>query len=164
MFYSEIFNKCQTVFFNWIIYNDNNLIRYDKWNLLERFTNPTIRVNPGKSFVRGNIKTLIIPSTYIPGIKVYNFCYSNGEFRYPKNFFSNKFEKHPKTFIKHFYTKTAEEFCDRIKRGHVHFHKNHKDYQGSVNAKLKKFFKLNKKTYEKVKILENCLKIKINID
>ena len=68
--YSEIFNICQTVFFNWIIYNDNNLIRYDKWNLLERFTNPTIRVNPGKSFVRGNIKTLIIPSTYIPGIKV----------------------------------------------------------------------------------------------
>ena len=67
---SEIFNKCQTVFFNWIIYNDNNLIRYDKRNLLERFTNPTIRVNPGKSFVRGNIKNLIIPSTYIPGIKV----------------------------------------------------------------------------------------------
>ena len=56
------------------------------------------------------------------------------------------------------------KICDRIKRGHVHFHKNHKDYQGSVNAKLKKFFKLNKKTYEKVKILENCLKIKINID
>ena len=55
-------------------------------------------------------------------IQVYNFCYSNGEF--------NKFEKHPKTFIKHFYTKTAEGFCDRIKRGHVHFHKNHKDYQG----------------------------------
>ena len=67
---SEIFNKCQTVFFNWIIYNDNNLIRYDKRNLLERFTNPTIRVNTGKSFVRGNIKSLIIPSTYIPGIKV----------------------------------------------------------------------------------------------
>ena len=41
-----------------------------KRNLLERFTNPTIRVNPGKSFVRGNIKNLIILSTYIPGIKV----------------------------------------------------------------------------------------------
>ena len=65
LFNSEIFNKCQTVFFNWIIYNDNNLIRYDKRNLLERFINPTIRVNPGKSFVRGNIKNLIITSTYI---------------------------------------------------------------------------------------------------
>ena len=127
-----------------------------KRNLLERFINPAIRVYPEKSFVRGNVKILIIPSTYIPGINVYNFCNSNGEF--------NKFEKHPKTFIKHFYTKTVEEFYDRIKRGHVHFHKNHKDYQGSINAKLKKFFKLNKKTYEKVKILENCLKIKINID
>ena len=77
---SEIFNKCQTVFFNWIIYNDNNLIRYEKRNLLERFINPAIREYPGKSFVRGNIKILIIPSTYIPGINVYNFCNSNGEF------------------------------------------------------------------------------------
>ena len=81
-----------------------------------------------------------------------------------KIFSAINLKKLPKTFIKHFNTKTAEEFCDRIKRGHFHFHKNHKDYQCSINAKLKKFFKLNKKTYEKVKILENCLKIKINID
>ena len=71
MNYNEIFNKCQTVFFNWIIYNDNNLIRYDKRNLLERFTNQGKKVNTGKSFVRGNIKNLIIPTTQIPGINEY---------------------------------------------------------------------------------------------
>ncbi len=70
-FYNEIFNKCQTVFFNWIIYNDNNLIRYDKRNLLERFTNQGKKVNTGKSFVRGNIKNLIIPTTHIQGINEY---------------------------------------------------------------------------------------------
>jgi len=162
-FYNKIFNKCQTVFFNWIIYNDNNLIRYDKRNLLERFTNPAKSTIQGKSFVRGNIKNLIIPTEHIPGINIYNFCNSNGELIYPKNFFSNKLKKNPKAFIKHFFTKTAEEFCEKIKRGHAHFHKNHKDYQRSINSKLNAFFRLNKKTDEKVKILENCLK-KTNID
>ena len=158
-FFNEIFNKCQTIFFNWIIYNDNNLIMYDKRNLLERFTNQTEKVDAGKSFVRGNIKNLIIPSTHIPGINVFNFCNSNGELIYPINFFRNKFEKKPKAFIKHFYTKTAEEFCDKIKRGDAHFHKNHNDYQNNLNAKWKSFFKLNEKTDEKVKILKKCLKI-----
>ena len=161
--YKDIFNKCQTVFFNWIIYNDNNLIRYDKRNLLERFTNQGKKFSQGKSFVRGNIKNLMIPSTHIPGINVYNFCNSNGELIYPRNFFNNKFETNPKAFIKHFHTKTVEEFCSKIKRGDAHYHKNHKDYQSIINSKLKLFFRLNKKTDEKVKILKNCLKIKINI-
>ena len=104
-----------------------------------------------------------MPSSHIPGINIYNFCNSNGEFIYPKNFLGIKFEKNPKAFIKHFYTKTAEEFCDKIKRGHAHYHKNHKYYQSSINSKLNTFFILNKKTDEKVNILHNCLK-KTNID
>ena len=162
-FYDKMFNKCQTIFFNWFIYNDNNLIRYDKRNLLKRFTNPAKYVKEGKSFVRGNIKDLIIPTTHIPGINIFNFCNSNGELIYPIDFFKNKLEKKPKAYIKHFYTKTAEEFCCKIKRGDAHFHKNHIDYQNNINAKLHIFFRLNKKTDEKVKILERCLKIKINI-
>ena len=161
-FYDEKFNKCQTIFFNWRMYGDNNLIKFDNRNLLERFPNPASFFDQGKSFVRGNIKDLIIPTTHIPGINVFNFCNSNGKLIYPRNFFEHKFEKKPKAFIKHFYTKTAEEFCGKIKRGNAHFHKNHKNYQGSISLKINLFFKINKMTDEKVNILENCTKIKIN--
>ena len=30
-------------------------------------------------------------------------------------YIKNKLENNPKAYIKHFYTKTAEEFCDKIK-------------------------------------------------
>ena len=52
------------------MYGDNNLIKFDNRNLLERFPNPASFFYQGKSFVRGNIKDLIIPTTHIPGINV----------------------------------------------------------------------------------------------
>lgn len=156
--YNESFNKCQTVFFNWIMYNDNNLVKYDNRSLRERFTFPSLKSTQGKSFVRGNIDNLIITTTQIPGINIFHFCNSNGELIYPKNFMNNRFERKPKAYIKHYYTKTAEEFCYKLKKGHAHFHKNHKQYQTSIRERIKLFFKLNKKTNEKEKILLNCLK------
>ena len=79
-FYNKIFNKCQTIFFNWVVFNDNNLIRYESIRLIKRFTNPVLNDTVGKSFVRGKIENLIIPSVHIPGINIFNFCNSNGEF------------------------------------------------------------------------------------
>ena len=112
-FYKENFNKCQLIFFNWIMFNDNNLIRYDKRKLLQRFTFPSFNFSEGKSFIRGGIENFIISSTHIPGINIFHFCNSNGELIYPNDFYQYKFEKHPKAYIKHFYTKTVEEFCDK---------------------------------------------------
>ena len=156
--YNERFNKCQSVFFNWIMYNDNNLVKYDSRTLGERFTHPSLKSTQGKSFVRGNIDNLIISTTHIPGINIFHFCNSNGEFIYPKNFLSSTFERRPKAYIKHYYTKTAEEFCYKLKKGHAHFHKNHKNYQSSIKGRIKLFFKLNKKTNEKENILKKCFK------
>ena len=68
--YNEKFNKCQSVFFNWVIYNDNNLIKYDNRSLSERFTQPTLNSIQGKTFVRGNIDNLIIPTTHLIGINI----------------------------------------------------------------------------------------------
>ena len=160
-FYKENFNKCQTIFFNWVLYNDNNLIKYSKIKLIKRFTYPSFNFSVGKSFVRGSIENLIIPSAHIPGINIFHFCNSNGELIFPNDFYQNKFEKQPKAYIKHFYTKTAEEFCHKIKRGHAHFHKNHPNYIDSIKLKLYTFFKINNKTKEKINILEKCTGIKL---
>ena len=37
---SKIFEKCEAIEFNWVIYTDNDLIYYDKRPLNERFTEP----------------------------------------------------------------------------------------------------------------------------
>ena len=140
------------------MHNDNNLVKYDNRSLRERFTRPSLKSTQGKSFVRGNIDNLIITTTHIPGINIFHFCNSNGELIYPKNFMNNRFERKPKAYIKHYYTKTAEEFCYKLKKGNAHFHKNHKQYQSSIRGRIKLFFKLNKKTNEKENIIKNCLK------
>ncbi len=162
-FYHERFNKCQLIFFNWIMFNDNNLIKYDNRSLMERFTNKTLKYKQGKSFVRGKIDKLIIPSTHIPGININSFCNSNGKLIHPKNFFGDKYYKNPSAYIKHFYTKTVEEFCVKLNKGHAQFHKNHPKYIKSIKDRVKIFFKLNEITEEKLNILEHCTKIKLKI-
>ena len=145
------------------MFGDNNLIKYDNRILLDRFKSPSIKSPEGKSFVRGKIKNLVIPTTHIPGINIYHFCNSNGEIIYPKNFLCNKFPKKPNAYIKHFYTKTVEEFCNKINKGNAHFHSNHSKYRIITNSRIKLFFMINKYSKEKLNILENCTKIKLNI-
>ena len=41
-----------------------------------------------------------------------------------------KKKKNPKAYIKHYYTKTAEEFCNKITKGNAHFHTHHPEYIG----------------------------------
>ncbi len=101
-----------------------------------------------------------MPCAHIAGINVFSFCNSNGELIYPKNFFANDFEKKPKAYIKHFYTKTAEEFCNKINKD-AHRHKNHPGYLANQKFRINFFFQINKKTHEKVNIIENCSKIKL---
>ena len=160
-FYHERFNKCQTIFFNWIMFNDNNLIKYDNRSLIERFTNPTLKFYQGKSFVRGKIDNLVIPYTHIVGININKFCNSNGQLIYPQDFYGHKFENNPKAYIKHFYTKTVEEFCNKINKGNAHFHKNHTKYNNIKKGRIRLFFVLNKPTEEKMNMIEKCSGIKI---
>jgi hypothetical protein len=155
------FEKCELVFFNWMIYNDNDLIKYDNRTLNERFKKPKKMSKEGKSFVRGGNKKLLIPATLIPGINIHSFCNSKGEKIYPQNFYNYKIEISPLAYIKHYYTKTVEEFCNKINKGNAHFHKNHPDYFNVINFRIHFFFTLNKITPKKIEILEKCTKLNL---
>jgi len=168
-FYNKRFEKCELVFLNWMIYNDNNLIKYDNRTLKERFKNIKKHSNKGKSFVRGGIKNLLMPNTHIPLINVHYFCNSRGVKINPKNLMNKIIEYKPLAYIKHYYTKTVEEFCLKIKRGNAHYYNQHPNYMKIIKYKIYNFFVLNKITKTKIKILENCtgmnlayLKKKIN--
>ena len=150
------FAECELVFFNWMIYGDNDKIIYENISMSERFQKPKQLFSQGKSFVRGGINKLLIPSTHIPGINIYSFCNSNGRKIYPKNFLNNKIEISPLAYLKHYYTKTVEEFCNKLNKGHAHYHKNHPNYFKSIEDRIHLFFLWNKITKEKIEILEKC--------
>ena len=46
----------------WILYNDNDQVKYENRSLLERFSKPTMNYTQGKSFVRGGYNNLLIPT------------------------------------------------------------------------------------------------------
>ena len=160
--YNESFEKCELIFLNWMIYNDNDLIKYENKALNERFKNPKSLYIQGKSFVRGGFNNLLIPSTHIPGINIHYFCNSKGSRIYPNNFITNIVEDKPKAFIKHYYTKTVEEFCLKINKGNAHFHKEHPNYIENMRYRIKLFFFFNKITINKIKILEKCTGFKLD--
>ena len=48
---NPIFDKCEAIEINWLIYTDNGLIHYDNRTLIERFTEPNYRIEDRKSVV-----------------------------------------------------------------------------------------------------------------
>lgn len=58
-------------------------------------------------------------------------------------------------YIKHFYTKTAEELCIKINRGDAQF----KDK--TFIFRIEEFFRINKITKNKIKIIEKCSHLNI---
>ena len=161
--YNIRFKNCQTIFFNWKFYNDNDLVNYDNRTLMERFQNALTFSFQGKSFVRGGIDNLIMLSSMIPGINIDYYFNANGERIFPINFFNANNKNYELIgYLKHFYTKTAEEFCNKINKGDGQFHKNHYKYLPHIKFKISFFFTLNKITNKKIKILEKCLGINLN--
>ena len=153
---NPIFDSCEAILFNWLIYSDNDLIYYDNRSLLERFTEPYFGCQANmivKPIVRGGLnKTIFYPksSNHVPDRNV-TICDSIG--RRMINY-SNLAIKPPVFkygFLKHFNTKTADEYSDKIKRG------ANRNLPYNMNERVKLFFKYNKFTEEKMKVFEKQL-------
>ena len=153
---NPIFSKCESILFNWLIYTDNELIFYDNRTLVERFTTPNM-VNRDnkivKSIVRGNLNKIIFQcnaSNHVPH-KNLSICDSKGNLIDQKRY--NPFFVNPPVFdygyLKHFTTKTAEEYCIKIKRGRT------RGFKYDINERVNLFFYHNKFSEEKLKVFEN---------
>ena len=147
--YSSEFNKCPLLLFNWYIYDDNNLLKYDNRTMIQRFTHLKYISEETKFIVRGNLKDFLITSSHI-GINT-KYCNSKGQQIYPRSYKKLPLENNSYAYIKHFYTKTAEEYCNKRKRGYVQskLKKNKKLSQEEINT----FFMYNEKTLKKIEIL-----------
>ena len=154
------FKKCNVIIINWIIYNDNNVVKYDNRSLNERFTSPLYNSEANKfvkSIIKGNLKLnpwVYDQTSHRPKHQL-RTCDSNGN--RVKTF--NDVVKPPildNIYLKHFATKTIEEYIEKIKRGHP-------SQTISLNKWIDNFFKLNKITKEKLTLIKNLLNFTFDI-
>ena len=155
-FLSEFPNDAQVVLVNWLIMTDNNLVKYDPRPLMERFTQPmpiekcvqyqfpdNCHV---KSILRGGMDDISFtwnPHTTANKLRAYtaskvvtnNHPFQNIDYR--------------SAYLMHFTTKTAEEYCDKLRKGVPT--DNHEDF---LRVYAGRFFKYNEMTEEKVKFFE----------
>ena len=150
------FEKCNVILINWIIYNDNDIVKYDNRSLNERFSNPLYNSESNKfvkSIIKGNLNLnpwIYDQTSHRPKHQL-RTCDSNGN--RVKTF--NDVVIPPiieKVYLKHFATKTIEEYIEKVKRGHP-------SQTILLNKWIDNFFKLNKVTKEKIALIENLFNL-----
>ena len=160
----EKFDNCSNIKINWMTYSDNDLIYYENKPVQERFTTPLPQYRSNfhiKSLVRGNL-----PTNYWSNMKNphtsdndYICCITTGkeiDSRTPFNAPPN----HEEAYIKHYATKSLEEYLQKAKRGRS-------DLKVVFNEEYWKnkflyYFEINNKTKEKLDYIKNDLHLDIN--
>ena len=148
---NERFNYCQNIKFNWLLYSDGDKVHFENKPIEERFTeslfNNTLN-NHVKSTVRGNLTTNYWIGARNPhtGINNYNCCNPSGK-QISKISPYNKPYDYKYGFLKHYRTKTIEEYINKIKKGKP-------DAQKDNFYMIRMFFLTNRKTKEKLDIFK----------
>ena len=138
------FLNCNSIFINYNEYGDSDLLKYDKRSIFKRFTKSRYGIC-GKSLTRGGIKSAKI-DIHKP-LYINNYCNSKGE---SEELFKNKISSSKIVVndveIKHFITKSLEEFYQRLIKGWPSIKKFSKSYYKFVEERIRYYFSLNKIT------------------
>ena len=157
----ERYKTCQNVKINWLCYTDNGLVYYDNRTLEERFPKYKIDFIDNKhikSTVRGNLPNNYWATHRNPHTSKENYtsCDNRGKIIAHDTPFNPP--TYDYAFIKHYCTKTIEEFCMKTERGYpdqiVRFTRKY------WIRKFGYFFALSEKTKEKL----DYIKRRYNID
>ena len=136
---NPIFNSCESIGINWLIYSDNNLLHYDNRSVLERFTSPNYNDVDNKfvkSIIRGNLNKIIFTpneSSHVPEKRVL-ICNSMGKRLKYHDRFSVKPPLFKSAYLMHYNTKTVEEYVKKIRRG------NNRNFAYNVEERIERFF------------------------
>ena len=145
--------EADVVAFSWRMMTDNGLVRYDPRPVQERFTQPAEDLKPEsqfvKSFVRGSIDGLSFDKDphmpHHPALEVVN---PNGGKAPQCSVGTGSREV---AWIDHHFTKTAEEFAQKVSRSWPAIH-DERIIEKEKNA-ANHFFRFNERTAEKEAIL-----------
>lgn len=161
---NKIFKKCANIKINWLMFSDNDLLYYEKIPLQKRFTTPLYHDNANiiiKSTVRGNLKFNYWRSMNNPhsSSNYLTACNSMGNITNPTTFYSSPFN-HEYSYLKHYPTKTIQEYCNKIKKGRADLliKIDNKTLENYFNY----FFERNKKTKKKIEYFKNSFNFTIS--
>ena len=154
--------KYNVICINWKAYTDNDLIYDDGRPCLERFTksiNNKEDINNTfvKSIIKCNINNVIFNNAHIPTSISNNLIYGNNEFNdfIGTNIMYNPIN-HNLAYIKHFYTKTIEEFIKyKVKKKGDMTSAWHDTDESYIKTRTKSFFEINNINEDKIIFLKN---------
>ena len=146
------FKKCANIKINWLIFSDNDLLYYENNSLQKRFTKPLYQDKANifiKSTVRGNLKFNYWRSMANPhsSSNYLTACNSEGNIIGPTKFYNSPFSNEY-AYLKHYSTKTIEEYCNKIKKGRADL--SIKLDNETLKNYYYNFFDRNKNTKEKI--------------
>ena len=160
---NERYKKCQTIKINFLYYSDNELLYYDDRPVQERFTTPLYH-HPNnkviKSTVRGRLRKNYWKKSrcsHTSSMK-YTSCNSEGKIM---NYYSlvSKPVNFKYALLKHYYTKSVEEYCYKTKRGEA-FYPDIIYNERRKKGKMRRYFYFNKKTDAKIKLFKKLFSLK----
>ena len=163
---SNRFNRCESIQLNWVHMSDNNQIYYENKPLIERFPKKGKNVVKNhfnyicyvKTIIRGHLKKYInITHNHLLSEDV-RACNGFGRKSMIQDIVSLK-PDYNYYYIKHYYSKSVQEFIDKINRGDL-LRGNDKKI---VDWAIEKFFYINKITKTKIKYLQYHLGSKYNL-
>ena len=157
------YEHCQIIKINFLFYSDNELLYYDSRPIQHRFTSPLLN-HPNniyiKSMVRGGLSQNYWKNTETPhtGKMKYKNCNSLGK---KIKYFTNKNIPYNYKYavLKHYYSKSVEEYCHKTKRGYAFFDKIEFDTKRKI-SKIENYFIYNKKTKIKIKLFKKLFSLK----
>ena len=146
------FKKCANIKINWLEFSDNDLIYYKNVSLQNRFTKPLYQDKGNifiKSTVRGHLKFNYWRSMSNPhsSSNYLTACNSQGNIIDPTSFYNTP-PSHEYSYLKHYSTKTIEEYCIKIKKGRADL--SVKLDNETLKNYFNNFFDRNKNTKEKI--------------
>ena len=145
------FDDCSSISFNWLMYDDNDLVYYDNRTSIERFTRPDNQNKYNrfiKSIIRRGIEGTVFKtneSCHMPQ-KDISQCNPMGQKILHSDSLSPPMYKYG--YIMHFNTRTADEYTKKMIRGYP----PNKFY--NIIDRVNLFFYHNNFTKEKLKIFE----------
>ena len=162
----DAFKNCEIIHLNWVIHTDNNLIYYDNRPLHIRFpeVEPRARNNVKKSknlvksILRGHIPNVVINNVHklTTKLKLYKTCngFGNPEVIHGVHTYNSDFRFY---YIDHYYSKSLEEFIEKINKGDVLSGQK----VGFKYVRINSYFKKNKITLEKLNFIEEHTKLNL---
>ena len=158
---NERFNNCISVKINWLLYSDNNLIYYENLPIQRRFlsplTNSSLNIHI-KSTVRGNLSLNYWKDAQNPHTTIYQYksCSSSGK-TIPYNSPFNSPPDYENAILRHYKTKTIDEYLVKLKRGRADKPLNFTE-EDSLE-KINIFFTVNEYKMSKIKFIKKKLNL-----